>query len=61
MKTNIRVNNTIHELALDLRLTLLDATTLVDLMKIDVVTPDTVVDVRPLEPSSIDVSEVTQG
>jgi xanthine dehydrogenase YagS FAD-binding subunit len=32
-------------------------TTLVDLMKIDVLTPDTVVDVRPLGMSSIDVSE----
>ena len=31
-------------------------TTLVDLMKIDVLTPDTVVDVRPLGLSSIDVS-----
>jgi xanthine dehydrogenase YagS FAD-binding subunit len=32
-------------------------TTLVDLMKIDVLTPDTVVDVRPLGMSSIDVAE----
>ena len=32
-------------------------TTLVDLMKIDVLTPDTVVDVRPLGLSSIDVSD----
>ena len=32
-------------------------TTLVDLMKIDVLTPDTVVDVRPLGMSSIDVSD----
>jgi xanthine dehydrogenase YagS FAD-binding subunit len=32
-------------------------TTLVDLMKIDVLTPDTVVDVRPLRLSSIDVSD----
>ena len=31
-------------------------TTLVDLMKVDVLTPDTVVDVRPLGLSSIDVS-----
>ena len=34
-------------------------TTLVDLMKIDVLTPDTVVDVRPLGLSSIDVSDDT--
>ncbi len=32
-------------------------TTLVDLMKVDVLTPDTVVDVRPLGLSSIDVSD----
>ena len=32
-------------------------TTLVDLMKIDVLTPDTVVDIRPLRMSSIDVSD----
>ena len=32
-------------------------TTLVDLMKVDVLTPDTVVDVRPLGMSSIDVSD----
>ena len=32
-------------------------TTLVDLMKIDVLTPDAVVDVRPLGLSSIDVSD----
>ena len=32
-------------------------TTLVDLMKIDVLTPDTVVDIRPLGMSSIDVSD----
>jgi len=32
-------------------------TTLVDLMKIDVLTPDTLVDVRPLGLSSIDVSD----
>ena len=32
-------------------------TTLVDLMKIDVLTPDTVVDVRPLGLSGIDVSD----
>jgi xanthine dehydrogenase YagS FAD-binding subunit len=32
-------------------------TTLVDLMKIDVLTPDTVVDVRPLGLSSIEVSD----
>lgn len=32
-------------------------TTLVDLMKIDVLTPDTVVDIRPLGLSSIDVSD----
>jgi xanthine dehydrogenase YagS FAD-binding subunit len=32
-------------------------TTLIDLMKVDVLTPDTVVDVRPLGMSSIDVSD----
>jgi xanthine dehydrogenase YagS FAD-binding subunit len=32
-------------------------TTLVDLMKVDVLTPDTVIDVRPLGMSSIDVSD----
>ena len=32
-------------------------TTLVDLMKVEVLTPDTVVDVRPLGMSSIDVSD----
>jgi len=32
-------------------------TTLVDLMKVDVLTPDTIVDVRPLGLSSIDVSD----
>jgi xanthine dehydrogenase YagS FAD-binding subunit len=32
-------------------------TTLVDLMKIDVLTPDTVVDIRPLSMSGIDVSD----
>jgi len=32
-------------------------TTLVDLMKVDVLTPDTVIDVRPLGLSSIDVSD----
>src|SRR5688572_18746573 len=34
-------------------------TTLVDLMKIDVLTPDTVVNVRPLGLSRIDVSDET--
>ena len=32
-------------------------TTLVDLMKVEVLTPDTVIDVRPLGMSSIDVSD----
>jgi len=32
-------------------------TTLIDLMKVEVLTPDTLVDVRPLEMSHIDVSE----
>lgn len=36
---------------------LADGTTLVDLMKVEVLTPDTVVDVRQLGMSSIDVSD----